>query len=209
MKWIGALLLVVLLAGCGQDPDDDTGAAAEPSTAATSASTSPSASPSTSPSASPSSPATTAPITPETSFTATPKPTYMPTIPAEVPPSKEPVDLTGEEWPQFVNGGLDITCLFDDSDGVQVRCDVLEAKWRAKKPADCQGAYGDSVTMRDRAELTCHSDTIFSPDVTVRLGAGRAVKYHDFLCEVGADDVRCENGKGAAFTVSPGGYRLS
>jgi hypothetical protein len=133
----------------------------------------------------------------------------MPTIPAEVPPSKDAVDLTGEEWPQFVNAGLDITCLFDDSEGVEVRCDVLEAKWKAKKPADCEGAYGDSVTLRDQAALTCHGDTIFSPDVTVRLGAGRSVKYHDFRCEIGADDVRCENGKGAAFTVSKGGYRLS
>ena len=40
-------------------------------------------------------------------------------------------------------------------------------------------AYGDSATLGAAPLLTCHGDTIFSPDVTQVLKAGKTAAFED------------------------------
>lgn len=214
MKWLGScsvlLVLALGLSACGGDDDGDP--SADPAPATTSASPTPSDSPSTSPSEPASSePSSAAPSPASPSASISGKPSDMPTIPAEEPPPADAVDLTGEEWPQFVHASQEITCLFNgDGPRASVRCDVLGAKWQAPRPRGCQEAYGDSATLAAKARLTCHGDTIFDPGVTTKVRPGKTVVYDDLWCTVTTDAVRCTSKKtGAGFTVSKGGYSLS
>lgn len=194
---------LLVLSGCGASPEPTPAASPSPTTVT------------------PSQSATT-PVTPSPTPTPTPtkKPSPMPTSPAPSPaPTGAPQpahdaaprgakDLSGARIPQFVNAAMDTTCLFDAYDGISVRCDVLEPRWRVAKPASCQDAYGDAVTLGVVARLLCHGDTIFSPDVTLTLKAGQSAKFKGMWCTVASASVSCQNADGHGFTVSKGSYTL-
>ena len=189
-------------AGCGTDETDR----GTPSpTRSTSSSSAPPSAPTTAPTTTTtkSTPPATATPAPTPSLTPPAKSTSFPSIPADQPAPADAIDLTGADLAQFINTKGDITCLFDDFEGVQVRCDVLGAHWPVDRPDNCQEAYGDSVTMGAAVVLTCHGDTIFSPDVDTVVAPTKSVRFHDFTCTVAADSVSCRNGKDARFTVSP------
>lgn len=195
--WLASIVLLLALSGCGgsEEPKGD-----EPiESPSTSVSTTPSPTPTTttpSPKPSPTKATSAAPPTQET-----------PAAPSR-PPASGDMDLNGAEIPQFnaVNGS--VTCLFDKSEGIEVRCDVLGAKWPVERPAGCEEAFGDSVTMGDAPLLTCHGDTIFSPDTTRVLAKGKTAAFGDIVCKAATSSVSCTNGDDRGFTVSKADFSL-
>lgn len=197
-RLVPALLAVVLLAGCGDSSEDESEPVESAAPTSTTAPSAPAPSPTRKPTPKPSGPA---PTTPAVTPTAAPPP-------AHDGPPRGAKDLSEARLPQFVNAANDTTCLFEDFEGVHVRCDVMGAQWQVQKPAACQDAYGDSVSLAEKAVLVCHGDTIFSPDVTLTLKPGQSARFQHLWCTVATSGVTCNNPAGRGFTVSKSGYRI-
>ncbi len=159
-------------------------------------------------------PATQAPSAQPSPTQATVTPTQAPASATTAPSATAPaapgssVDLTAKSLTGIQSPSGHIACLLTD-DPVAARCDVQNAHWSAPKPARCTMAYGDSAEVGTRkADLTCHSDTVFGAPDLVTLPYGQSAKYHDLYCTSRTTGITCWNALGHGFTVSRESYKL-
>ena len=151
---------------------------------------------------------------PTTSTTRTPPPTPTPSEPTKTakpaPPSTPPPSTPRTRTlpnvvgaiPTFLTPSHNIGCAIS---GNQVRCDIAEHSYRnPPRPADCQGAYGQSiaVTRNGIAAFACVTDTVISPRAPV-LAYTTSTVVGDFGCTSRQAGIRCY------YLPSPHGFWLS
>ncbi|WP_345377915.1 serine/threonine-protein kinase [Pseudonocardia yuanmonensis] len=94
-----------------------------------------------------------------------------------------------------------------------VRCDIAQAEWDPttvpERPPGCEGVWGDSlqITGTDRADFTCHTDTVFGTGPI--LDYGRSLRVGDVTCTSRQTGVECRVGtSGRGFSLSRTAYQL-
>lgn len=192
---VTAAAIALLATGCGGTQGASPHPSQTPSPAGTSV-PSPAASPiAASPSSSAASP---------TSSASSPSAT---TTPATSAPSTT-IDLSAKSLTGITSPSGRIACLLTD-DPAAVRCDVQGAHWNVQTPAHCQLAYGDSAEVgADRANLSCHGDTVFGVPGAITVPYGHSVRYLDIVCVSRSTGITCSNAAGHGFMVSREAYRL-
>ncbi len=171
LAWLAPLTLLIVT-GCGADPQ------AAPDQAPTSSS------------------ATTA-----TDEASSPQPSPDDTeSPSEEPAQPDVVDLSGRDLAGFTAQQGAIACLFDRYSGAEaVRCDVLDNSWTPPPaPADCQGDWGLAVGLTadgSPGTFLCVSDTVVGirgqTDGRRELPANTLAVYGDLACLVQENGVSC------------------
>jgi len=92
----------------------------------------------------------------------------------------------------FVTPSRNIGCLIVPQ---SVRCDILEHTYGdPRKPADCQGDYGQSIAVGRRGigQFVCVTDTVVALDTPV-LRYGTSTTVGDFGCTSAPTGVTCYN----------------
>lgn len=170
LAWLAPLTLLIVT-GCGSDPDTATTGSSPAAGESTSA-----ASPDPTPSESDS----------ET--------------PSEEPAQPDVVDLSGKKLAGFTAQDGAIACLFDAySANDAVRCDVLDNSWTPPPaPADCQGDWGLAVGLTadgSPGTFLCVSDTVVGirgqTDGRRELPANTLAVYGALACLVQENGVSC------------------
>ncbi|GJF07072.1 serine/threonine-protein kinase [Pseudonocardia sp. D17] len=124
--------------------------------------------------------------------------------------STAPADLTvSPSATGFSTPSNNIACYVSPN---SVRCDISEQSWDPStipaRPADCQGVWGDSLTVSggDRPTFTCHGDTVFGTGPV--LDYGRSLRVGDVTCTSRTTGVECRVGaSGHGFSMSKSGYQ--
>ena len=167
--------------------------------------------------------------------TASSKPSTSSAQPTSAAPSTPGpvIDASARSTTAFASPSGNIVCGMSSEGGV--RCDVAIAQWSLpKKPADCELAWGDSVSLFDgRVALACHGDTVLysaavgaaetwwngqpgSQVVTagergqlVALAYGASIRSGGVTCTSQTDGVHCTDAKsGRGFDISRTAYTL-
>ena len=72
------------------------------------------------------------------------------------------------------------------------------------KPSSCQFDWGGGfllTTDRQKAEILCISDTVYSPDFAI-LNYGKTWRKNGFSCNSTTNGLTCTNGKGNGFFMN-------
>ncbi len=152
-------------------------------------------------------------------------------------PSSTPgpiIDATGHDFTTFVSPSGNIVCGgFKDGSGYAVRCDITQKNWTLPaKPADCQGDWGGTLTLGQKAQGGCVSDAMLSTEPlgtgstwwsgqpgsiavsvqgvkAVGLSYGSDIVFGDIVCSSATDGMHCTNRTTkAGFDVSRESYAL-
>ncbi|MCE0766396.1 serine/threonine protein kinase [Pseudonocardia kujensis] len=140
----------------------------------------------------------------------------VPTAPPTSPTSAAPATTTAAdvrvsaEPAGFSSPSGNIACFLQPN---SVRCDIAQAEWDPTtvpdRPAGCAGVWGDSlqITGTERADLVCHSDTVFGTGPV--LDYSRALRVGDVTCTSRPTGVECRVGaSGHGFGLSRTAYQL-
>jgi hypothetical protein len=91
-----------------------------------------------------------------------------------------------------------------------LRCDIGSGlKPRPPHPQDCEGEYGDSVSMSrtSRPRYVCHGDTARDPRAKA-VAYGRSITVGPFRCASAVTGLTCRNASGHGWFLSRQSYRL-
>jgi hypothetical protein len=109
-----------------------------------------------------------------------------------------------QDFLSFQSPSGNISCMLMTGEYVGARCDMrqLSPSYR-KRPVDCDLEWGDSfeVGARGQGGLTCHGDTVISPDAFV-LDYGKSVSLGGVTCESAESGMTCRNDRGHGFSIS-------
>jgi hypothetical protein len=180
-RWIAAALAAVTLTGCGSAADV---ASSDPTEAPTSGQDRAGSGP-TKDAKSPEPTTSSAPATPTESSPSS--------SPSSGPgPRREPRQLPNVVGavPRFLTPSRNIGCAISNGGA---RCDIRQHVYREpKKPAGCQGAYGQSIAVATTsvAAFVCVTDTVIAPRAPV-LAYGTSTVVGDFGCTSRQNGIRC------------------
>lgn len=114
----------------------------------------------------------------------------------------------GTDGARFATPSRNIACMMTAD---EVRCDVAQRSWQTPpKPADCIGDFGNGARLAGTGsgELTCVSDTVADPALTV-LAYGEGVRFGGVVCVSSETGMRCANeSTGHGFRVARASYDL-
>lgn len=104
--------------------------------------------------------------------------------------SSDPAGSARVESFAFESPSHNIACVMSAS---SVRCDISAHTYDAPpRPAACQGAWGDSLSVRRQSRWTCHGDTVLFETERV-LPYGDSARVGRMECTSRRRGVTCQN----------------
>ena len=106
----------------------------------------------------------------------------------------------------FIMPSRNIVCFsYGQSPKQFLRCEIRSGlKPMPPKPSSCQFDWGGGfllTTDRQKAEILCISDTVYSPDFAI-LNYGKTWRKNGFSCNSTTNGLTCTNGKGNGFFMN-------